>query len=55
VAGWRPLVGRTEYQALFARLIYYAPQNPKSIPLLDEKIAQLMLLYPYNKKLVALA
>ena len=49
---FRDIVGRPEYQALFARLLYYAPQNPKSIPLLDEKIAKLMLFHPYNEKLV---
>jgi spermidine/putrescine-binding protein len=25
------IVGRAEYQALVARFLYYAPQNPKSI------------------------
>ncbi len=46
------IVGRAEYQAAFARLLYYAPQNPKAIPLLDEKIAKLMPSYPENEKLV---
>jgi putative spermidine/putrescine transport system substrate-binding protein len=45
------IVGRAEYQAVFARLLYYAPQNPKAIPLLDEKIAKLLPSYPDNEKL----
>jgi putative spermidine/putrescine transport system substrate-binding protein len=45
------IVGRAEYQAVFARLLYYAPQNPKAIPLLDDKIAKLMPSYPENEKL----
>jgi putative spermidine/putrescine transport system substrate-binding protein len=45
------IVGRAEYQAVFARMLYYAPQNPKAIPLLDEKIAKLMPSYPANEKL----
>jgi putative spermidine/putrescine transport system substrate-binding protein len=45
------IVGRAEYQAVFARLLYYAPQNPKAIPLLDEKIAKLMPSYPANEKI----
>jgi putative spermidine/putrescine transport system substrate-binding protein len=44
-------VGRAEYQAVFARALYYAPQNPKAIPLLDEKLAKLMPSYPDNEKL----
>jgi putative spermidine/putrescine transport system substrate-binding protein len=43
-------VGRAEYQAVFARLLYYAPQNPKAIALLDDKIAKLMPSYPANEK-----
>lgn len=46
------IVGRAEYQAVFARLLYYAPQNPKAIPLLDNKIAKLMPSYPDNEKLL---
>jgi putative spermidine/putrescine transport system substrate-binding protein len=45
------IVGRAEYQAVFARLLYYAPQNPKAIALLDERIAKLMPSYPANEKL----
>jgi putative spermidine/putrescine transport system substrate-binding protein len=44
------IVGRAEYQAVFARLLYYAPQNPKAIPLLDDKLAKLMPSYPANEK-----
>ncbi len=44
-------VGRAEYQAVFARLLYYAPQNPKAIPLLDERLAKLMPSYPANEKI----
>lgn len=43
-------VGRAECQAVFARALYYAPQNPKAIPLLDDKIAKLMPSYPENEK-----
>ena len=44
-------VGRAEYQAVFARLIYYAPQNPKAFDLLEPDIARLMPTYPDNEKL----
>jgi len=44
------IVGRAEYQAVFARALYYAPQNPKAIVLLDERIAKLMPSYPDNEK-----
>jgi putative spermidine/putrescine transport system substrate-binding protein len=44
-------VGRAEYQAVFARMLYYAPQNPKAIPLLDQKLAKLMPSYPANEKI----
>ena len=44
------IVGRAEYQAVFARLLYYAPQNPKAIALLDDRIAKLMPSYPDNEK-----
>ena len=44
------IVGRAEYQAVFARLLYYAPQNPKAIALLDDRIAKLMPSYPANEK-----
>jgi putative spermidine/putrescine transport system substrate-binding protein len=43
-------VGRAEYQAVFARLLYYAPQNPKAIPLLDPTLAKLMPSHPDNEK-----
>jgi len=45
------IVGRAEYQAAFARLIYYAPQNPKAFELLDPGIARLMPTHPDNEKL----
>jgi putative spermidine/putrescine transport system substrate-binding protein len=45
------IVGRAEYQAVFARLIYYAPQNPKAFDLLEPAIAKLMPTYPENEKL----
>ena len=44
------IVGRAEYQALFARLMYYAPQNPKALDLLEPEIARLMPTYPDNEK-----
>jgi putative spermidine/putrescine transport system substrate-binding protein len=44
------IVGRPEYQAVFARLLYYAPQNPKAISLLDADLAKLMPSYPDNEK-----
>ena len=33
------IVGRAEYEAVFARLIHYAPQNPKAFDLLEPAIA----------------
>ena len=44
------VVGRAEYQAVFARLLYYAPQNPKALALLDDRIAQLMPSFPANEE-----
>jgi putative spermidine/putrescine transport system substrate-binding protein len=44
-------VGRAEYQAVFARLIYYAPQNPKALDLLEPSIARLMSTHPDNEKI----
>ena len=44
-------IGRPEYQAVFARLLYYAPQNPKAIELLDPQLARLMPSHPENEKL----
>ena len=43
-------VGRPEYQAVFARLLYYAPQNPKAIDLLPPALAKLMPSHPDNEK-----
>jgi putative spermidine/putrescine transport system substrate-binding protein len=43
-------VGRPEPQAVFARLIYYAPQNPKAFDLLEPEIAKLMSTYPENER-----
>jgi putative spermidine/putrescine transport system substrate-binding protein len=43
-------VGRAEYQAVFARLLYYAPQNPNAIALLDPALARLMPSHPDNAK-----
>ncbi|MGZ3348731.1 MAG: ABC transporter substrate-binding protein [Xanthobacteraceae bacterium] len=45
------IVGRAEYQAVFARLMYYAPQNPKALDLLEPAIAKLMPTYPENERL----
>jgi putative spermidine/putrescine transport system substrate-binding protein len=45
------IVGRAEYQAVFARLMYYAPQNPKAFDLLEPDLAKLMPSYPDNEKL----
>jgi putative spermidine/putrescine transport system substrate-binding protein len=44
------VVGRAEYQAVFARLLYYAPQNAKAIDLLDPALARLMPSHPENEK-----
>jgi putative spermidine/putrescine transport system substrate-binding protein len=44
------VVGRAEYQAVFSRMLYYAPQNPKAIGLLDDRVAKLMPSYPDNEK-----
>jgi putative spermidine/putrescine transport system substrate-binding protein len=43
-------IGRPEYQAVFARLLYYAPQNPKAFDLLDPALARLMPSHPDNEK-----
>jgi putative spermidine/putrescine transport system substrate-binding protein len=45
------LVGRAEYQAVFARLLYYAPQNAKAYDLLAPDIAKLLPTHPDNEKL----
>jgi putative spermidine/putrescine transport system substrate-binding protein len=43
-------IGRPEYQAVFARLLYYAPQHPKAIDLLPPALAKLMPSHPDNEK-----
>ncbi len=43
-------VGRAEYEAAFARLMYYGPQNPKAYDLIDPAIARLLPTYPANEK-----
>jgi putative spermidine/putrescine transport system substrate-binding protein len=43
-------IGRPEYQAVFARLLYYAPQNPKALALLDPTLAKLLPSHPDNEK-----
>jgi putative spermidine/putrescine transport system substrate-binding protein len=45
------IVGRAEYEAVFARLIYYGPQNPKAFALIEPSLAKLMPTYPANQKL----
>jgi putative spermidine/putrescine transport system substrate-binding protein len=44
-------VGRAEYQAVFARLIYYGPQNPKAYDFVDPQLARLLPTFPANQKL----
>ena len=44
------MVGRAEHQAVFARALYYAPQNPKAFALLPPDIAKLMPTWPDNEK-----
>jgi putative spermidine/putrescine transport system substrate-binding protein len=44
------MVGRAEHQAVFARALYYAPQNPKAFDLLPPDIARLMPTFPDNEK-----
>ena len=43
-------IGRAEYQAVFARALYYAPQNPKAFDLLPPAFAKLMPSHPDNEK-----
>src|SRR4029078_5024460 len=43
-------IGRPEYQAVFARLLYYAPQNPKALDLLAPALAKLLPSPPDNEK-----
>jgi putative spermidine/putrescine transport system substrate-binding protein len=45
------IVGRAECQAVFSRLLYYGPQNPKAYDLLPPDIARLLPTYPDNVKL----
>ena len=45
------IVGRAEYQAVFSRLLYYGPQNPKAYDLLAPDVARLLPTYPDNEKL----
>jgi putative spermidine/putrescine transport system substrate-binding protein len=45
------IVGRPEYQAVFARLMFYGPQNRKANDLLSPELAKLMPSYPDNEKL----
>jgi putative spermidine/putrescine transport system substrate-binding protein len=49
------VIGRPEYQAVFARLLYYAPQNPKAFDLLDPSLAKLMPSHPDNEKVAHVA
>jgi putative spermidine/putrescine transport system substrate-binding protein len=44
-------VGRAEFEATFARLMYYGPQNPKAYDLLEPEIAKQMPTYPDNLKI----
>lgn len=43
-------VGRAETEAVFARLLYYGPQNPKAYDLIAPEIARLLPTYPDNEK-----
>ena len=43
-------VGRAETEAVFARLLYYGPQNPKAYDLIEPDIAKLLPTYPDNEK-----
>jgi putative spermidine/putrescine transport system substrate-binding protein len=45
------VVGRAETQAVFARMIYYAPQNEKAYDLIAPEIAKELPLAPANKKI----
>jgi putative spermidine/putrescine transport system substrate-binding protein len=49
------MIGRPEYQAVFARLLYYAPQNPKAFDVLDPSLAKLMPSHPDNEKVAHVA
>jgi putative spermidine/putrescine transport system substrate-binding protein len=43
-------VGRAEYEAVFSRLMYYGPQNPKAYDLIEPEIAHFLPSYPANEK-----
>jgi putative spermidine/putrescine transport system substrate-binding protein len=43
-------VGRPEPQAAFARLLFYAPLNPKAYDLLDPAVAKQLPTYPDNER-----
>jgi putative spermidine/putrescine transport system substrate-binding protein len=45
------IVGRAETQAVFARMIYYAPQNEKAYDLLPPDVLKELPLAPANKKI----
>lgn len=45
------IVGRAETQAVFARMIYYAPQNEKAYDLIAPEVAKELPLAPANKKI----
>lgn len=44
------IVGRPEALATFARLLYYAPLNPKAYDLIDPAFARRLSSYPANEK-----
>jgi putative spermidine/putrescine transport system substrate-binding protein len=44
------LVGRPETCATFARLLYYAPRNPKAYDLIDPEFAKRLSSYPENER-----
>lgn len=44
-------VGRAEFQAVFARLLYYAPQNTRAFDFIDPSLAKMLPSYPDNAKL----
>ena len=44
------IVGRPEALATFARLLYYAPLNPKAYDLLDPAFARQLSSHPDNEK-----
>lgn len=43
-------VGRPEFEAIFAQLMYYGPQNPKAYDLISPDIAPMLSTYPANLK-----